>query len=74
MGKRRLREQADAWESIADHWQQLATWRGEALDRVWLTINTIQDESVCNQLREAMVGEFILSSFERGTEVDDDAD
>lgn len=70
--RRKAKRQAAAWAEIAYHYQEIAQWRGEALKRVWVVANTIDDEVLAETLRMAMVGDFILGDDEGLIEQDYD--
>lgn len=51
--------QGKMWRDLALEWQELATWRGQALRKVWLLSESIQDQSIAKEMRAAIVGDFI---------------
>lgn len=54
-----------AWRELAYHWQEIATWRGQALEKVWSIVDAVADPALAQEIRAAMVGDFILSDSER---------
>lgn len=53
-----------AWRELAYHWQEVATWRGAALEKVWMIADAQTDQALAQEIRNAMVGDFILSPEE----------
>lgn len=56
--------QGKAWRELAYHWQEVATWRGAALEKVWMIADAQADPALAQEIRNAMVGDFILSPEE----------
>ncbi|WIC88973.1 hypothetical protein SEA_SHAGRAT_106 [Rhodococcus phage Shagrat] len=47
------------WRAVAFEWQELGAMRQAALERVWLLVETIEDQALAQDIRNAIVGEFI---------------
>lgn len=49
------------WRALAYEWQEIGGMRQAALERVWLLADTLEDQSVAKEIRDAIVGDFVTS-------------
>ena len=47
------------WRAVAFEWQELGALRQAALERVWLLTETIEDRALAQDIRNAIVGDFL---------------
>lgn len=47
------------WRAIAYEWQEISGLRQAALERVWLLADTIEDQALAQDIRNAIVGDFV---------------
>lgn len=45
------------WKRIAFEWQQIADMRADALQRVWLVTETIEDPAIQHEIRSAVIAD-----------------
>jgi hypothetical protein len=70
------RKHGKQWRRLAFEWEQIADMRADALQRVWLVTETIEDPAIQHEIRAAVIAdlcpiEYLITSSDEEPDGDE---